>query len=69
MAERSFRQLRRDVSLIFQNPAGSFNPRLRVDAILAEAVRGLGGKRDPAALAGDGRPARSPGCSTIIRMR
>jgi peptide/nickel transport system ATP-binding protein len=50
LAERSFRRLRRRVALIFQNPAGSFNPRLRVDAILREAVRGLGGGRSPAAL-------------------
>jgi peptide/nickel transport system ATP-binding protein len=50
LAERSFRRLRRHVALIFQNPAGSFNPRLRVDAILREALRGLGGGRSPAAL-------------------
>jgi peptide/nickel transport system ATP-binding protein len=50
LSERSFRRLRRDVSLIFQNPAGSFNPRLRVDAILNEALRGLGGGRAPGAL-------------------
>jgi len=50
LAERSFRRLRRHVALIFQNPAGSFNPRLTVDAILREAVRGLGGGRSPTAL-------------------
>jgi peptide/nickel transport system ATP-binding protein len=50
LAERSFRRLRRHVALIFQNPAGSFNPRFTVDAILREAVRGLGGGRSPAAL-------------------
>jgi len=50
LSERSFRRLRREVALIFQSPAGSFNPRLRVDAILNEAVRGLGGRRDAAAL-------------------
>jgi len=50
LAERSFRQLRRHVALIFQNPAGSFNPRLTVAAILKEAVGGLGSSRSPAAL-------------------
>jgi peptide/nickel transport system ATP-binding protein len=33
------KSLRRDMSLVFQDPLGSFNPRMRIDASLAEPLR------------------------------
>jgi len=41
------RRLRRDMSIIFQDPAGSLDPRMRVESIVAEPldVHGLAGSR------------------------
>lgn len=36
LAEASFRKIRRSVGLLFQNPTGSFNPRMRVASVVAE---------------------------------
>lgn len=52
---RSFRALRRQAALLFQEPASSFNPRQRIGAMMAEPRRigGVGSTRfdDIAALA------------------
>lgn len=54
-SKKSFRQVRRAASLLFQDPASSFNPRQRIGAMIAEPRRiaGTGSTRpsDLAALA------------------
>jgi oligopeptide/dipeptide ABC transporter ATP-binding protein len=42
------RDLRRDVRMVFQDPASSLNPRLPVAEIVAEPLRNLGGLSEPA---------------------
>ena len=37
-SHRAMRQLRRDMQIIFQDPFGSLDPRLRVEAIIAEPL-------------------------------
>ncbi|MBB3772173.1 peptide/nickel transport system ATP-binding protein [Angulomicrobium tetraedrale] len=53
---RSFRALRRQAALLFQDPVSSFNPRQRIGAMMAEprAIAGVGSTRlaDIVALAG-----------------
>jgi peptide/nickel transport system ATP-binding protein len=46
--KRSLRDLRRDVRMVFQDPASSLNPRLPVAEIVAEPLRNLGGLSEPA---------------------
>jgi peptide/nickel transport system ATP-binding protein len=48
--QRSYRALRRTLALVFQNPAGSFNPRLRIGTALLEATRNAPDAPDPTAL-------------------
>jgi len=50
------RQLRRRIQMIFQDPYASLNPRLRVDAIVAEPIRAfdpIQGERDIQARVGE----------------
>src|SRR5262249_59114989 len=47
----SLRERRRDFQIIFQDPYGSLNPRMRVADILAEGMASLGIEPDAAARA------------------
>lgn len=38
LSPQAFREFRKNVQVIFQNPASSLNPRMRVNEVLAEAV-------------------------------
>jgi oligopeptide/dipeptide ABC transporter ATP-binding protein len=46
LAPDALRTLRRRFQMVFQDPVGSFNPRMRVDEIVAEPLRHLGEARD-----------------------
>ena len=52
------RELRRRVQMIFQDPYQTLNPRQRVRTIVAEPLRGAGGRRRRARRAGRARARR-----------
>jgi peptide/nickel transport system ATP-binding protein len=47
LSERGFRRFRRDLQMMFQDPIGSLDPRMRVGAILREPmeIQGIGNRR------------------------
>jgi len=47
LSSRSFRKFRRDMQMMFQDPIGSLDPRMRVGAILREPmeIQGIGSRR------------------------
>jgi oligopeptide/dipeptide ABC transporter ATP-binding protein len=55
MGQGSFRKFRRDLQMMFQDPIGSLDPRMRVGAILREPmeIQGIGNRRSQDALIGD----------------
>jgi peptide/nickel transport system ATP-binding protein len=54
-AKRSFRRFRRDLQMMFQDPIGSLDPRMRVGAILREPmeIQGIGSRRTQDAVISD----------------
>jgi ABC-type glutathione transport system ATPase component len=58
-SREELRRKRREMQIVFQDPAGSLNPRMRVGEIVAEPlrvhglVRGWGGRRERRARAGE----------------
>ncbi|WP_374261392.1 dipeptide ABC transporter ATP-binding protein [Zoogloea sp.] len=49
LSPREWQPLRRDLQMIFQDPFGSLNPRMRVGEILEEGMQALGVERDATA--------------------
>jgi oligopeptide/dipeptide ABC transporter ATP-binding protein len=47
LSRRSFRRFRRDLQMMFQDPIGSLDPRMRVGAVLREPmeIQGIGNRR------------------------
>jgi peptide/nickel transport system ATP-binding protein len=52
LSKRSFRRFRRDLQMMFQDPIGSLDPRMRVGAILREPmeIQGIGNRRSQDAV-------------------
>ncbi|NNM85955.1 MAG: ABC transporter ATP-binding protein [Phycisphaerales bacterium] len=68
MSQRQLRPLRRHLQIIFQDPAGSLNPRMNIGDMIAEpmVVHGLADKREAPNVAGEllervGLPAAAAG--------
>jgi peptide/nickel transport system ATP-binding protein len=55
LSERGFRRFRRDLQMMFQDPIGSLDPRMRVGAILREPmeIQGIGNRRSQDAVVRD----------------
>ena len=55
LSNRSFRNFRRDMQMMFQDPIGSLDPRMRVGAILREPmeIQGIGSRRTQDGVIGD----------------
>jgi oligopeptide/dipeptide ABC transporter ATP-binding protein len=55
LSKRSFRHFRRDLQMMFQDPIGSLDPRMRVGAILREPmeIQGIGNRRSQDAVVSD----------------
>ena len=49
LSERDLRDFRRDCQIVFQDPVGSLDPRMRVRSIITEPLRALGIDEDPEA--------------------
>jgi oligopeptide/dipeptide ABC transporter ATP-binding protein len=55
LSNRAFRKFRRDLQMMFQDPIGSLDPRMRVGAILREPmeIQGIGNRRTQDAVISD----------------
>jgi peptide/nickel transport system ATP-binding protein len=55
LSKRSFRRFRRDLQMMFQDPIGSLDPRMRVGATLREPmeIQGIGNRRSQDAVVSD----------------
>jgi peptide/nickel transport system ATP-binding protein len=62
----SYRRLRRSAALVFQNPAGSFNPRLTIGSALTEAI---GSRRTETAAPAGPELMRSVGLDPALLKR
>nr|WP_306263642.1 dipeptide ABC transporter ATP-binding protein [Pararhizobium sp. IMCC3301] len=58
--EREMRPLRRDIQMIFQDPYGSLNPRMKIQDILGESLMIAGGMKD--------REARHQRVAELLRL-
>jgi oligopeptide/dipeptide ABC transporter ATP-binding protein len=52
LSQRAFRRFRRDLQMMFQDPIGSLDPRMRVGAVLREPmeIQGIGNRRSQDAI-------------------
>ncbi len=52
LSSRAFRRFRRDIQMMFQDPIGSLDPRMRVGAVLREPmeIQGIGNRRSQDAV-------------------